>query len=239
MATPTGTDPRSHLRPVVAAASLILGLALLMRFVDRPLALYFEPRHDALQRLAEFLTRFGQAPWYLVPATALFLVYRFLRHDAAAAARMLFVFLSVAVPGLLVDLIKGIIGRARPWELFNHGTYGFSPLQFNANYQSFPSGHTACAVGVGVALAILVPRWRALFLAAGAAVALTRVIVAAHYLSDVLGAAVLSWVVVHALERRFIRYGLLPRNASRLEPAAPRPDFLSRLVGLAAPSEPG
>jgi membrane-associated phospholipid phosphatase len=185
----------------------------MMQFVDRPLAQYFSAHAGAMFRLASFLTRFGDALWWLLPSLVLFLAARFLWRSPTWAARALFVFTSVAVCGILVDLIKLIAGRARPELWFTQGIYGFSYPHLQALYQSFPSGHAACASGGAVALSLLFPRHRRFWVAAGAALGLSRVIVTAHYLSDVVAAGLLAALIVLELWRTFARYGLVLRTA--------------------------
>ncbi|WP_368737962.1 phosphatase PAP2 family protein [Massilia sp. CCM 8734] len=116
-------------------------------------------------------------------------------------ARYWLICLVLAVPGgqLLNVLLKTIFQRARP--SFDE------PLLTLATY-SFPSGHTLGAtVFYGVLAAYLVcvaPRWKVRIgvvlgaCAMVALVALSRVYLGAHYLSDVLGAMVegCGWLAV-------------------------------------------
>jgi undecaprenyl-diphosphatase len=106
--------------------------------------------------------------------------------------------------GLLADLIKVLVVRLRPrafdlgtgaWESF----VGFRPwlafqdsrLLWDSGTQSFPSAHTATAFGFAMGLGWLFPRWRWPVLVLAALVACQRVVVGAHFPSDVLvGAAV-------------------------------------------------
>jgi membrane-associated phospholipid phosphatase len=195
-------------------ALITAGLGLMMQYVDRPLAQYFAAHAGALFEVASFLTRFGDALWWLLPSLALFLAARFIWRSPPWAARALFVFASVAIPGILVDLIKLIAGRARPELWFTQGIYGFSYPHLQALYQSFPSGHAACASGASVALALLFPRHRPAWVAMGLGLGLTRVIVTAHYLSDVVAATLLAVLIVLELRRVFVRAGLLPAPAT-------------------------
>lgn len=195
-------------------AFVTAGLGLLMLYVDRPLAHCFALHAGALFEVASFLTRFGNALWWLLPSFALFLVARFLWRSPAWAARALFVFTSVAVCGILVDLIKLLAGRARPELWLSQGIYGFSYPHLQALYQSFPSGHAACASGAGVALSLLFPRQRRLWVAVAMVLGLTRVVVTAHYLSDVVAASLLAALIVLELRRVFARHGLVLGGAS-------------------------
>ena len=73
---------------------------------------------------------------------------------------------------------------------------------------SFPSGHATTIWACGVALAILFPRWRLLWYALAILVSMSRVIIGAHYLSDVLAGAYVAVMTVLVLARlRYFRLG--------------------------------
>ncbi|HXN09601.1 MAG TPA: phosphatase PAP2 family protein [Steroidobacteraceae bacterium] len=217
--------------PLGLIALVTAGLGLMMQYVDRPLAHCFALHAGPLFQVASFLTRFGNALWWLLPSLALFLVARFIWRSPAWAARALFVFTSVAVCGILVDLIKLLAGRARPELWFSQGIYGFSYPHLQALYQSFPSGHAACASSAGVALSLLFPRHRPLWVAVALVLGLTRVIVTAHYLSDVVAASLLAALIVLELRRVFARHGLVLGGASSPGAVQLHSPFAARLAG--------
>jgi membrane-associated phospholipid phosphatase len=117
---------------------------------------------------------------------------------------------ATTIPGAFVlnHLLKLLFERARPrWE---------DPLLSLSSY-SFPSGHTAAAAALyGVLAAYAVSsmpqhRWTAILVAAAMVVlvALSRMVLGVHYLSDVLAATistgmwlVLCLAVVHAAAAR-------------------------------------
>ena len=69
------------------------------------------------------------------------------------------------------------------------------PLTGNEDMQSFPSGHTATAVGLAIALTMLYPRGWWLFGILAILAATQRIDSQAHYLSDVLAGAAISFLV--------------------------------------------
>lgn len=199
--------------PVVArsfarAALVAVLLGVLIEFVDRPLAYYCKQHASAIHDALATVSTLGEAAWYLVPSLLVFLIARFMVCRPTIAASALFVFMGVALAGLASDLLKIIIGRSRPWVLFRDGTYDFSPWQLSANYQSFPSGHAACATAAALTLAVVAPRYRVPLLLAALLIALTRVVMVAHYLSDVIAGAALAWLVVVYVQRAFARHGV-------------------------------
>ena len=114
---------------------------------------------------------------------------------------------GVAGAGLLVQVIKRLVGRPRPrlelspWELMG-------PIS-DSDFHSFPSGHTATSFALAAFLAARYPRWAGWFYLGAALVAAGRVLGGSHYLSDVLGGIILGLMVglplvslARALDRR-------------------------------------
>lgn len=124
--------------------------------------------------------------------------------------RALFVVLALALgPGLLVNaILKEHVGRARPAQLAMFGGEAdFSPAwtlsDQCATNCSFVSGDVAAAAAMLAPALLVAARWRSL--AIGAVVALTAIVaiarmtVGAHFPSDVLTAALLTWTITTGL----------------------------------------
>lgn len=107
--------------------------------------------------------------------------------------------------GGVVQIIKHVIPRMRPYafdvtgdvartfELGWSAANGHSPAVIDSSMiQSFPSGHTATAVGLAFGLAWLYPRGRWLFALFAALATAQRIESSAHFLSDTLAAASLA-----------------------------------------------
>jgi membrane-associated phospholipid phosphatase len=103
--------------------------------------------------------------------------------------------------GLLADGLKLLVARERPSLAEASGPIldtfvGWLPLfQGNHRLQSFPSGHTATAVGLAVALGTLYPRGWWLFVAIAALSGFQRIESESHFLSDVLVGAAIGCLV--------------------------------------------
>ena len=122
---------------------------------------------------------------------------------------LIFAFLAVLLSGLLGDVIKVLVGRARPKMLDLVGFYGFLPVNFRADYQSFPSGHAATAAAVALTATYLWPGLRWLALACALPIIASRVIVNAHYLGDVMGGAAIGVFVTWGLREWFAGHGVV------------------------------
>ncbi len=237
----------------LALPSLLLLAVLLLSiaFIDRPVARFFHDSDPSLRQVFQFITQFGLSKGYLVITGVLFVTFRLAafgtrnadersargadelsaRGGLAAtlalhARRALFVFVAVAASGLVADAVKLVFGRARPKLLFAENFYGFTWGAAQPDYWSFPSGHTVTVAALGVALYLLWPRGAALYLVVALLVAASRIIITAHYLSDVLMGAVIGGGIAWAVWRGFARAGLnlaspaaqpLPEGADALE----------------------
>ncbi len=177
----------------IASVTVILLCVLSYLFADIPSALWFH----ALEKTLVFkvfykITLFGDSVAYLVAGLLLFVV--FLKRNPYWSNWGLFLFSSVAVSGLSADLVKYIAGRARPKLYFNNALYGFDFFHWENAWTSFPSGHSATAFSVAVIFATLYPRWRFTALFGGILVALSRLVLAQHYISDVIAGSFLGIV---------------------------------------------
>ncbi|TCL73050.1 lipid A 1-phosphatase LpxE [Rhizobium sp. BK251] len=156
-----------------------------------------------VHRLGRMLTDFGESGWIICVSAFLFFegwaachLLRSVRYrcQAVQISRIgAYLLVSIALSGLLANLLKRVIGRARPQHFEDLGIFGFSPFS-NASFQSFPSGHATTIGAFFAALALLFPRYRILFLACALWLGMTRVMVGAHYPSDVAaGLALGGW----------------------------------------------
>ena len=126
---------------------------------------------------------------------------------------------SAVAAGMAANLVKMMVVRTRPQHFDFVGdvwaTFGgwLAMTGAGTGGQSFPSAHTATAVGLAVALIWLYPAGRWLFISAAALVGVHRIYVGAHFPSDVLCGAALALVV----SRGIVVTGPVARWFDRLE----------------------
>jgi len=207
---PTITFVRSRLNPesatglalsaafvVFIVGALFVGLVLIMIHtnsgfarLDRSASLFAE--HHATNfstKVLKIYTQIGGA-LVIVPLAVIVAVVETIRQRSAAVV----VFLTLVVGGqfLVADVLKSIVGRARPH--FDQLT-GFSGT-------SFPSGHAVATAACFAGFALVIGRRRSLkvrSLLAGLAVGLAtgtgwvRVALGVHWLTDVLAGLALGW----------------------------------------------
>ena len=132
------------------------------------------------QNITVFLGHSGDSWFWLVGLIVLWLV-----GDVAWKGRALMMILAILVTATFVMALKFTIRRRRP-----EGELG--QIYRKTDPHSFPSGHAARALMLGVLALILGPPWLGILLIIwGPLVGLARVAMGVHFVSDVLA----GWVI--------------------------------------------
>lgn len=135
----------------------------------------------------------------------------------SAATRLQYIFLSVWLAVMLGELIKGMIGRGRPFVGGVANPFNFSHFAWTEAYASFPSGHATTSFALAFAVSALWPRLRALMIAYAVIICCSRLLLLAHHPSDVVAGALLGWIVSRA-----VRYWFAARHlAFTIRPGGP------------------
>lgn len=196
--------------PLSWAMVFFIAVLLVAVLLDQPVRAYALSLDPTLRVILRALTAPGNAAWPLgigiIGLAGLRSILRQeRRRDAIALARLkgciLFLMGSVALSGAMASLSKNIIGRARPMTPSN-GTFDLSLLAFDPAWASFPSGHATTATAMMVCLALIWPRHGLGFVTLGLLMALTRCLLGAHWMSDVIAGAALGALVTLALRRQ-------------------------------------
>ena len=192
---------------------------LSIHHVDAALSQALRAAPAGLRDLFGVITVAGLGKWYIWPAALAALGCAGFASTVKDAERALwyrrlawalgFVALAVLISGLASDLIKVLVGRARPKLLAQATYYGFLPIGLRADYQSFPSGHATTGAALGLAVAVLLPRLRWVGLAFALTIAASRVILNAHFLGDVMGGAAIGCFTVWWLRDWYAAHGVL------------------------------
>lgn len=165
----------------------------------------------------DFITDFGKSGWFLWPLGILFLALAVLpsgltrlsrRVHAAITVRVGFLFCAIALPGIFTNIVKHIVGRARPGVGGSIDPTLFAPFSWPAAYAGLPSGHATTALSVLVAFGTLFPRARTALIIYAVLIMLSRPIVTAHYPTDVLVGALVGAVGAMLVRRYFALRGL-------------------------------
>lgn len=220
--TAVGLSPSALRLALIASVTIaILSLGLWWEGdFDRGFLLAHNPLRDnpAIVALAAALTRFGMSAICLLLLGSIAASDRFpaLRQARPVLLVVLFSFSAATLAG---DLLKELLGRARPiaeiaGQLNAAGRHG-SP--------SFPSGHAAKSLALALPFALIVPVGsdvvrlvRLALLLVASLVCYSRIVLGAHYLSDVLAGAALALacvsVAVAAANAIYVRGRVTPEK---------------------------
>lgn len=213
------TPGRSALdaRPRGLAAGLIIALAILLAAALLPV----DPAISSLMRRIqvggdfkrelETLQQFGAIGSLLITAVIIALV------DPARRRTLADLFFAAAATAVAANIVKMTLGRPRPrladpWNLVlpwrtyplekdgatleRHAWEFWRARELNlADLWSMPSSHTSAAVVLAMFLTLAYPRLKPFCIAMVAVVASARVILTAHYPSDVVIGAALGYLV--------------------------------------------
>jgi len=226
------------------AGALFLGAAAISP-LDRSIAVASQHRgfqnNSVLHNAANAFNTAGGAGLVVVPIAA-WAVGR-VAHQPRVAATAVSTGEAIVVATAMTEVLKGIIGRARPYAVGDTLPHQFHPGRglTTEKYASFPSGHsTAAWAAAGILDSELKRYWPHAERIAGpvayagaAAVSLSRVYANKHWASDVVaGAAVGSLaarIVAHFnrdypgnfMDRLFLSGGVMPARQISLSSGVP------------------
>tara|TARA_Y100001970_G_scaffold22886_1_gene26664 strand:+ start:4604 stop:5932 length:1329 start_codon:yes stop_codon:yes gene_type:complete len=168
-------------------------------------------RADYLKDFFVGITKLGESLWYflIIFFTYLFLFILYKCKKLSLKKYLYFKnfciysFCYILIVGLITQVLKHIIGRPRPNYKELAGEYGFNFLTFDSELHSLPSGHTSTIISVAIIAGLLVPRLKVFFYFFASCIALSRVVVGAHYITDVF-AGVLLAIIIHKVLNIFI-----------------------------------
>ncbi len=175
-------------------------------WLDQRIDFFFQqPEQEPLYYYSREITNVGYSSHYIILSLALLIASRFFSKYIGYLNRnprvrllveqwSLFLLKALLAAGVVVQLIKPLVGRRRPHVtenpelLFNHFTT-------DAHWHSFPSGHTQVLITVATVLALIWPKARWFFGALGLLLAFTRVATYQHFFSDYIGGILAGYLV--------------------------------------------
>lgn len=185
-------------RSLLMTAAVAVVIVALMLTLDAPTILLMPTRGTAALWPVRIITDFGKSSYVLWVLLAMLLAITLalarLRGRARAiligfGTRVLFIFVAVAVPILAGDVLKGVIGRGRPFVGGQANPFNYSHFAWTEIYASFPSGHAITSFALAFAVSAVWPRMRLLMYSYAVLIIITRLVLLAHHPSDVIAGA--------------------------------------------------
>ncbi|GAA4110322.1 phosphatase PAP2 family protein [Aminobacter aganoensis] len=228
---PIGVHERVWTRELTWLAAGGAVIVLLLFTVDARVMDFMLSNRGRLTGWLAEASQAGKSEWYLVPALLVYLVtatadwrnsgYRVRARLVSWFGQAAFLFGAVAITGIAVNVVKIVIGRARPSMFGEFGAYHFDPFVVSKYFSSFPSGHSTTLGALAAVLMIWSPRqWLPIGVVC-LVLSAFRVPAIAHYPSDVLAGFLFAFVLTVVMARFLAarRVGFRPRPGKML-PAA-------------------
>jgi membrane-associated phospholipid phosphatase len=200
-----------------AGVGTTLITAALIKWVDIPLALFFEGQRETWWvTFFETITDFASGwIWYSIALLGILAAYvRYKRRMPDQAAFMhetrawMFMIVTMAASGIFINALKLAIGRERPRLLFRDGTSNFHPFGLSLSDCGFPSGHTQSIWTAMLALGFICPPLRPVFFVVAVLISASRVIIGAHYAGDVVAGLYIAVIFALLWQQWFERHGI-------------------------------
>jgi membrane-associated phospholipid phosphatase len=199
--------------PLFTAISLIF--SFFVSFVDKDATYLSKNLPPIYHHLSQLLTKIGDSLYIFIVCTSLiFLSLTLLKKTAGKKIKMIakvvishcmLFFFSTLFSGLIAQIIKHLVGRARPKLIEEFGIFNLKGLSFQASFASLPSGHSVTAFSIAYLLTLYMPKYRIVFYLIATSVGISRVVLGSHYPSDVIAGAVLGIFCTFLIAKLFTK----------------------------------
>lgn len=165
-------------------------------YLDRAAALFFSrPDLELFYKFNREITNIGYSIHYFVLAIAAAIIARYFSRHISAFERSpnlrervmnwsKFTIFCLICEGLIIELIKFIVGRKRPHLTPDFEHLDFSPFHLHWHWHSLPSGHSQVIFTVATILYLMKPKFGVWYFLTAAFLAFTRVVIQQHFFSD-------------------------------------------------------
>ncbi len=180
--------------------TVVGGTGLVYLFDDNTSRFIRNNREGVPRWLRDYGELYGSPENNYIATTGVYLTGLFLKDEKLRRTGVLLI-ASATSAGLLQQVLKSVVGRARP--LAELGKDTFDPFNSSRNFHSFPSGHAILAFTNAYAIAkqFKNPWIKAGIYTVGAIPGISRVWDGQHWLSDMVFAFAISIATVESIDR--------------------------------------
>ena|SRR3990167_1310115 len=187
----------------ISLSLLGIGAILSFFFLDRPSLTFLEPFSQKYKLLFIILSFFCSDTINLIVWFMAFVICRFILRNFRLAPIFFEFVIAISFAESLIYFFKCILGRARPFLYLSENKFGFYFFKFSDNYHSFPSGHGTIAFLLATLASFYLPRFRFYFFGLALLLALSRIFLLEHYISDIMGSAIVAYMIGYGVHWAF------------------------------------
>ena len=110
---------------------------------------------------------------------------------------------SIIIAGVACNILKYIMGVARPKYLFFENAERFDFFNIVHKMNSFPSGHTQAAFTIAALMLLYINRFSILVILLATLMGISRIFMSMHFPSDIIFGAYLGFIVPIAIYKHF------------------------------------
>lgn len=185
----------------------LVAIAAAFYFDNAVVTLMANHQSAGMRDLMRNVSRFGDWPEHALVGLACF-AFALWRGSKNWARIFLSMLLALAIAGLVGRAIKITTARARP-SVKSEQLWWNAPQRWTSKYHSFPSGHVDASLGFFGVLFLARRRIGLACLPIPVLIGFSRLYLGAHYLSDVVCAAVLGIISALLVWRFAVRRSLI------------------------------
>ena len=188
---------------LIVLLSIMLSSILNFNLYEKFFVYNINLEQNNLKKFFIEITAMGNSLWVFLTSFFCFFLFLFLEKKNTnnknfskfkMASSLLFV--STLITGIITQSLKHLVGRPRPNHVSEADYLGINFFNFDSAFHSFPSGHTSTIFVVAIVLSFVLPKLKYFLLFLSFIVCISRVVVGAHYLSDIIGGIAVAFIGV-------------------------------------------
>lgn len=183
--------------------------AIFYFYIDRPVAYMMQPLANTIYfKIGYVMMWIGKpAIWAILALIGVifYLTTGGYKKQNRALDSLFLICASLVLSSVLNTILKDLLARYRPIELFQYGYYGFHFLATAWALNSTPSGHATVAFTFASSLSFLYRRWCGIFYILAILMAVSRIVMDHHYVSDVIFGAYIGIISTMIIRHMFAK----------------------------------